>query len=61
MWSSGGYRCRSPLCIHLYKQYSWTLRSAAAALSTEELGDLVGDWASRSGAKLNEVKVRASL
>lgn len=29
--------------IHLYKQYSWTLRSAAAALSTEELGDLMGD------------------
>lgn len=43
MWSSGGYCCRSPLCIHLYKQYSRTLRSAAVALSTEELGDPMGD------------------
>lgn len=51
----------SLLCIHLYKQYSWTPRSAAAALSTEELGDLVGDSTSRSEAELNEVKVRASL
>lgn len=60
-WSSGGYYCRSPLCIHLYKQHSRTLRSAAAALSTEELGDLAGDSTSRSEAELNEVKVRASL